>query len=349
MACACEKENDNESYWLQFVGAVKSNDLQKIKKLAKLPEIAKNDPLSLAVSNDKNKILCLLLQAGLNVNKSASPILNTPLHFATIHNNLPAMKMLLSSGADIEKTNAYKYTPFMTAMECGNEETIAFYLENFHFWKNCLGLHLWIDWNQCPLHFLLKNRTIDIVNPISKLLENGASPNHKNAKGNTPLLECIYRRDHEVTTRLIRVLANYNIQANEANYEGITPLFKIVTLDDPVLLKTLLEIPTLDINDKNMFGLTAIYYSISNSKNDEIIQILTKGGADPCILGAFTMRGLVTDTASAILAALYSERITLLYLFFEYGFVMKRKWFRTAPEKPPFGSKPFSYRAKCLL
>ena len=80
-----------------------------------------------------------------------------------------------------------------------------------------------------------------------------------------------------------------------------------------------------------MFRLSPIYYSIANSRNPEIIKILVRAGADPCITASFTMRGpIVRDTASAMLAALVSERITALETFYEYGFVLKRKWFQNS-------------------
>ena len=113
------------------------------------------------------------------------------------------------------------------------------------------------------------------------------------------------------------------------NFEGISPIFKVITLDDPTLLQALVEFQTLDINQTNMFRLNCVYYAASNTRNNEIIRILMKAGADPLSLGAFTMRGAIVDTASAMLAAVTLQKYTMVEIFFEFGFCMKRRWFKT--------------------
>ena len=52
-----------------------------------------------------------------------------------------------------------------------------------------------------------------------------------------------------------------------------------------------------------------------------------KGGADPSIEAAFTMRNTIVDTASAILQAVVKGRIAILNIFFDYAYTPKRKWF----------------------
>ena len=328
MACCCEINNGDEEFQ-DFVNAVKAENVQKVRKMVRKPNIANNNPLIVCVNYNKNKALATILQTGVNPNKSYGLILNTPLHIATINNNLAGIKMLLSHGADLEKLNGYRYTAFMSALENSKEEIVEFFVGNFKSWQNELNLNLYLDLvQQCPILGVLRNRNINPTLHIGKLLEAGINPNTKNSRGNSPVLEAIYTKDIKTADSMIKIFSKYaNTDINYVNFEGIGPLFKVVTLDEPRLLRALLQFRSLDINQTNMFRLTSLYYAVSNTKNLEIIELLMKAGADPSICGAFTMRGVISDTASAILAAVTCGKIGTLRIFFNYGYTAKRKWF----------------------
>ena len=161
----------------------------------------------------------------------------------------------------------------------------------------------------------------------TQLLLKGASPNIKCPGGNTPLMDVLYMKDTQTAIAFIRTIKHFAANANYFNKEGICPLFKCITMNDPMLIAALLEIPELDVNWVNMFRLTPIFYAVSNTRRHEIISILLKAGADPSISAAFTMRSLVVDTASPILQALVKGRTKILEQFFDYGYCLKRKWF----------------------
>ena len=270
-----------------------------------------------------------LLKMQVNPSKSSGPNLNTPLHIAALGDNLPGVKLLLSYGADIEKFNLHRYTAFLTAMESSNRETVEFFIENLEMWKNVLNLNLWSEKHgQCPIHSILRNNIPGVVQYIYRLLQSGVSPNNVNMRGNTPLLEALYVRDHETALSITRALIKFGAEANYFNTEGICPLFRAVSSKDPKLVGALFEIKTMDVNFVNMFRLTPLFYCVSHSKNKTIAHMLMKAGADPTIKGAFTMRGAVVDTASTMLVALVNHETTLLELFFEYGYVIERKWFQ---------------------
>ena len=78
----------------------------------------------------------------------------------------------------------------------------------------------------------------------------------------------------------MRTLKPYNVDLNYFNWDGICLLLKALALNDPNIVRTLLEIKTQDVNLKN----------ISSSQNLGIIKILTKAGVDPSI---FAMRDVV--------------------------------------------------------
>ena len=47
---------------------------------------------------------------------------------------------------------------------------------------------------------------------------------------------------------------------------------------------------------------------------------------DPTITAASTMRGSIRDVASAMLQAVVKGKITILRIFYNFGFTPKRKW-----------------------
>ena len=289
-----------------------------------------HNPLELAISMNKNKIILCLAQIGFNINKATHPHFNTPLHLAVLGNNLTAVKILLDHGATLESLNIYQYTPFLSCMENGDESMIRFFLTHFPFWRKTLGLHLWASIsNQCPIRSLIRNRDPRVIQYVTKLLQGGVSPNIRCSKGKSPLLEVMYTKDIKTATAFIKTLNRYDADVNYFNSEGICPLFKAVSLDDPTLLKTLIENKSLKIDLLNMFRLTSLFYAVSNSRNLEIIEALMKANADPCIPAAFTMRDIITDTASAMLQAVIKGRFSVIQIFFEYGYVPKRSWFFT--------------------
>ena len=161
-----------------------------------------------------------------NVNKASQPHLNTPLHLAVLGNNLPAIKILLGHGADLEKINVFQYTPFLSAMENGNDQTVRFFLMQFPFWNQTLGLNLWVGLNnQCPIRSLARNRDPTVIQYVRRLLQGGASPNIRCPSGNTPLLEVMYTKNSETATALIKTFNNYGAEVNYFNSEGICFLF----------------------------------------------------------------------------------------------------------------------------
>ena len=330
MACGGANSDTEMDIWNNFSTAVEKEDTKTIQQYINHPQVIKKNPIELAVNLSKNKSLDAMLHLKLSPSKSCGPTLNTPLHIAVLKNNLQGIKILMSHGADIEKFNIYGYTPFSTALECGNEDIICFFTENYKYWKKDLNFVLWTDEHRhCPLFCLLKNQKLETIRYFVRFLQNGVSPNKINARGNTPLLEAMYTKNDITAATVVRSMIKFGADVNFFNNDGICPLFKAVTLDKPILVQALMDSRNLDINMVNMFRLTPLFYAVANSKNLEIARILMKAGADPTITGSFTMRGHVVDVASALLMAVVNERYQMLSLFLDYGYPPKRKWFRS--------------------
>ena len=333
MASAGSGSDGEEPTWNQFLTEVEKENIKEVLKLCKSMQTSVWDktekcPLELIVKLNKNKLLTAFIKRGYNVNKSFTPFLDTPLHVAIKNNNLAGIKILLKNGADLEKINACGYTPFMLGMENGNEQVVRYLLKKFWQWKNTEKLNLWVEiLEQCPIHCLIKNDNKEMIQFTTRLLLGGVTPNMKNQNGNTPIMEVLYVRDSETAEKFIKNITPFNPTVNYTNKYGICPLFKVVDLDNPRLVKALIGIPSLNVNQVNMFRLTPIFYAVGNSHNMEVIRCLMKAGADPTITAAFTMRGSIRDVASAMLQAVVKGKITFLRIFYDFGFTPKRKWF----------------------
>ena len=321
--------HEGEEEWLKFKTAVRNEDSSTIAKMVRKPNIVHNNPLEIAVKENKTKSIETLIKCHVDPNKGIGPLHNTALHIAILNGNLTAVKLLINGGGDLEKLNIHLYTPFLSALENGNEEMLAFFVGNLNFWKNSLNLKLWVEtYNQCPIQSLLRNKHQHSCRHLAALLQAGLDVNVGNCFGNTPILQIMYTKKPCTVASMVRLLAAHGAVGNYVNCEGISPLFKAVTMEEVDILRALCEIRTLEINLPNMFRLTPLFYAVSHCRNLEIFNILMKAGANPTIEAAFTMRGRVRDSASAMLQALELGRIELLELFFEYGFTMKRSWFR---------------------
>ena len=330
MAEGYEEKLDGEEQWRILKTAIRNEDTTTIAKMVREQSAfgEENNPLEFAVSENKTKAIETLLNCFVDPNKAIGPMHNTPLHIAILNGNLAAVKILLKGGADLEKLNIHLYTPFLSALENGDEEMLTFFIQNLTFWKKSLKLKLWVEiYGQCPIQSLLRNKHPQAWSHLAALLQAGMDVNIANCFGNTPILEIMYTKKPRIVPNMVRLLAAVG---NYVNVEGISPLFKAVIMEEAEILRALCEIPTLDINIPNMFKLTPLFYAVNHCKNFQIFHILMKAGANPCIEAAFTMRGMVRDSASAILQALELGRVELLELFLQYGFAMKRSWFASA-------------------
>lgn len=331
MAHAGAKPEVNMEWIDMFREALVVEDVREVGRLTADEKAMVNagiNPVEWAITMGKNKALGVLLKRHMDVDRSFGPWLNTALHVAALNSNLPALKLLLNHRADLEKMNAYMYTPFLTALENSDEIVVHFFTKHFSYWKNALKLNLYVEiHNQCPLRSLIHNQNPRVIKYAPFLLQAGVSPNVKGPSGNTPLLDVMYLRETKAAVTFIECVNQFGADANYFNREGICPLFKAVALDQPILLKALLKNPTLNVNLPNMFYLTPLFYATANAKNLEIVELLLKAGADPTVKASFRMHGVVVDTATALLNALSRGRANLVELFFDYGYCPKRKWF----------------------
>ncbi|KAL2866123.1 ankyrin repeat-containing domain protein [Aspergillus lucknowensis] len=150
--------------------------------------------------------------------KDIPPLLGdglTALHYAVIFDDIPAMKLLLGHGVDVNATEEHGSTPLHVGTQTGNIEAVRLLLDHgadFRF-PDHLG--------HCPLHFAVDSRddNVDMLQHrlgiVQLLLERGADPFALTNQGETALDFVI---DYKAS-RIINLLRNA-MERNRNNKEG---------------------------------------------------------------------------------------------------------------------------------
>lgn len=159
---------------------------------------------------------------------------NTPLHYAIYYDNLELIELLLKQ-KNI-KVNAK------------NEKGFA------------------------PLHIVILGNSINSLNILEYLLDNGANINVQDKNGHTPLHVAISQNDIEV----IEMLLERRIKINTQTKVGNTAMHYAVSTNYVSIVETLLDDKykyNVDINKLNIYNLTPLDIAIKN-KNKSIIELL---------------------------------------------------------------------------
>ncbi|KAL6051299.1 COR domain-containing protein [Balamuthia mandrillaris] len=122
-----------------------------------------------------------------------------------------------------------------------------------------------------PLHFAASLNNVDIVN---FLLENGMDKNARDAEGNTPLMWAVASNGSE---ELMEAFVDHGADVNIQNYAGETALYRASQLGMVEKVEFLLE------NGANVFvttmdGATALHAAAAVG-DEEIVEVLAKHGA----------------------------------------------------------------------
>ena len=89
-----------------------------------IKDVKGKTPLRLAVRNNEDNIVEMLLQNGVNVNERSTKDLSTPLHRAAFWGNVTAVRSLLEHGASPDVKNCSNRTPLEVATRRGDVEIV---------------------------------------------------------------------------------------------------------------------------------------------------------------------------------------------------------------------------------
>jgi ankyrin repeat protein len=107
-----------------FYSAIRGGQLDEVRKFLSTGMIDPNHifddgitPLHIAVINNQESIVAVLLQAGAKVNAQDNTTQATPLHLAAVYGRTPIAQFLIQKGADINAVMKFGITPLMTSAE----------------------------------------------------------------------------------------------------------------------------------------------------------------------------------------------------------------------------------------
>ncbi len=184
-------------------------------------------PLTTAVSQKNLEILKLLLSKGVRVDRSDAKN-RTPLLLAILNKDNESVGLLLKSKAGVNEHDQDGFTPIIAAAAMGNVDGVKLLLQNkagVNYTNNTTG--------DSALHWAISGKHPEIV-PL--LLKAGANPNLQDLKGGTPLVFAAGVGDLESAILLLKSGANPNLKTKSggtaldyAKKGNRTEIIKILT------------------------------------------------------------------------------------------------------------------------
>ncbi len=230
----------NENKESLFILAIKYNDLKSFESIRdKLQQsTSRSDFISAGDNNDF-----------------------TPVLYAARANTAEIFLSLVTKGAKLfdnnnSLINSKGITPLMLAYASGNIEVIDLLEEKINNMKKFVTeLNRTDNVGNNSLHYLANNYNIKTESVLVGELLQYVDINSKNHKGETPLMHAILNQNASLVARLLNNGADVNIADNFGN----TPLIYATLLDNKELVEILLQDNNLNVNKKNIYGISAFY------------------------------------------------------------------------------------------
>lgn len=257
-------------------------------------------PLHEGVLGGEPNVVSLLIAHGAKATVSDG-LGNTPLHYAAAQARRKVAETLIAAGADVSARNQDGTAPLTIALRKGNVETartlIAAGAEKVvmknrsprirpeHEFKDEPLLHMAVKgsrslpWQQGPSE-AEPNLAEFRREWIELLLANGADPNERDEKGDTPLQTALSLGDEVSARRLIA----HGCDVNSRNNAGSTALHLAVA-DGRGELVSLLLAKGADVNAQDNDGDTPLH-SAALRGHKNIVELLLAHKADPSLVNS---------------------------------------------------------------
>jgi len=174
--------------------AASDGDMEKVKRLLEEgaevnPRCHFNNickPLAWAAERNDIEMMKLLIAYGADVN-GTNAYLDAPLHYAIEKNNKEAMVVLFEAGANVNQPNAFGISPFIAICGTDDLELVGLFIKyggnpNSGFSNVTSGSHPADGCNALMTAAMYGQKKV-----VELLLQNGANPDLKDAKGRTAL------------------------------------------------------------------------------------------------------------------------------------------------------------------
>ncbi|XP_062583229.1 uncharacterized protein LOC134245000 [Saccostrea cucullata] len=220
------------------------------------------DPFTIACEKGHVSVVKLYKDYGLNVNRQGFSY-NSPLFVAVQREREDVVKLLLEMGANARMSDEDENTALHHAADRGNVHLVDILSQN------AVLIDFQNQYDETALYISCKKGHYKTV---QWLLKRNADINIRNHDGYTPLIVAA-EHGHNKT---ISILIENNANINEKDRNGQNPLVHAVR---ERLLSTVLYLVKLaDINAKDSFGRSSLWYAIEN-RDFDISTALIKRGA----------------------------------------------------------------------
>ena len=230
------------------------------------------DALSLAVEldhpvTDPTSTIQALLAYGANINGNGQSV--PPLSWAVYWNNLIAVKLLLTAGANVDKVDSQGATPLETWLALRPGRFLGYDVRTM-------------------FRTFSQNTSKPSLGIFRELLEKGADANCPMSNGSTPLIDaCSPHMSYDrMRLPIIKELLQHGADVNGRNRNGDTPLLIVcssTSLGEMEKIRIISELMKYNVNTEliNRQGDTALIQAVVNIDQDlRVIGILLKCGAN---------------------------------------------------------------------
>lgn len=185
---------------------------------------------------------------------------STPLYQAVSGEHIALVRLLLVNNADIHALNARGLSPFKLSLMKNSQIAAEFYTDKLINKPDSNG--------DCVLHILLNGGMSQDL--LLAALKNGANPNARNAKGDTPLMLALRKNDLNAAIALI----NGGASLFMSNADNISPLSTIFSMDVGARNKLL---SAVGVNEADYNGETLLHYAVRANNKDVALDLISLG------------------------------------------------------------------------
>ncbi|WP_405381970.1 ankyrin repeat domain-containing protein [Maribacter sp. LLG6340-A2] len=198
----------------------------------------------------------------------------TPLHrLASGNKDVAIFELFLNAGADVNQADAEGNTPFLNAAARNDLKIVQL------FAKDVKDINTTNKDGETALMLAAHGNKADVV---SFLIEKGADINATDTDGNTVayyLVDSYNKRNAQAFDAKLALLKAKGLKFNTVQGEGNTLYHVAAKKNDLQLMKKIADF-NIDVNAKNDEGMTALHVAAMKAENDKLLKFLIAKGAD---------------------------------------------------------------------
>ncbi|KAL3461971.1 ankyrin repeat-containing domain protein [Aspergillus heterothallicus] len=226
--------------------------------------VGSTTPVIFAAEVGNRDLVAFLLSAGADIN-TRNRYLATPLHIATIREEIATVDLLLKAGADVNATNQHGETPLHECSRTSSEQILDLLL------AAGADVNVSTDGRVTPLHTAIsRGRPTEMT---KRLIAAGADVNALDPYSRSPVLQAAEAGRAELLQALLAAGADSTARTQQT--QG-TAFHLAATAGNAELVDPLLK-AGLDIDEEDRLGRTPLFVATMNSSLDFMRELIRRG------------------------------------------------------------------------